>query len=123
MNPVKQKILNQLIYSEIFGYPLTKKEIAFAIGIEDIEIELSYLVEQNLVLQEEEYYTVFEGGRDVAQKAGLHMRKGRGRLSLVFDGIKNRKLPMPSFLTIFHKIFRAIDLFPTSKLLRYNGET
>jgi|TARA_R110000737_G_scaffold345097_1_gene373175 hypothetical protein len=68
VNPVKQKILNQLIYSEIFGYPLTKKEIAFAIGIEDIEIELSSLVEQNLVLQDEEYYTVFDLGSKIENR-------------------------------------------------------
>ena len=30
---------------------------------------------------------------------------------------------MPSLFSIVSKAFRAIDLFPTSKLLRYNGES
>ena len=30
---------------------------------------------------------------------------------------------MPSFLSTISKAFRAIDLFPTSRLLRYNGES
>jgi len=30
---------------------------------------------------------------------------------------------MPSFVTIGSKFLRSVDLFPTSKILRYNGET
>lgn len=68
MNLVEKNILDQLLYSEIFGYPLTEKEIAFAIGIEDIEAELAYLVEHNLVLREENFYTVFNKGTKVENR-------------------------------------------------------
>jgi hypothetical protein len=30
---------------------------------------------------------------------------------------------MPSFFKTSSKFFRKVDLFPTTKLLRYNGET
>jgi hypothetical protein len=68
VNSIKKKILDQLIYSEIFGYPLTEKEIAHAIGEKNVGQELMELSEQNLVLQKENFYTIFALDLKVEQR-------------------------------------------------------
>jgi hypothetical protein len=68
VNLVKKKILDQLVYSEIFCHPLTRNEIAYAIDEEDIDSELAKLVEQDIILQEENYYTIFEFGSKIIER-------------------------------------------------------
>lgn len=64
------RILKQLLYSEVFGHPLTSKELAFYIPCETDELlmTLNELTELKLIIHEGDYYYLFQHANKISKR-------------------------------------------------------
>lgn len=67
---ISQRILKQLLYSEVFDHPLNEQEIALYTSSSELDLKtaLDFLVKEQLILKSEDYYFLFESSTKIAKR-------------------------------------------------------
>lgn len=84
---LESKIIESLLYSEIFDHPLSKHELINWIKDDQLEKQLEYLIDQNLIFKKDNFYYLFhsdlkfknriEGNKNAAKMLPKALRVGR----------------------------------------------
>lgn len=79
---ISQRILKQLLYSEVFGHPLNEKELAHYISSSEIDLKtaLDFLVKEQLVLKSDDYYFLFDNSSKISKR-----KSGEQKANLLRD--------------------------------------
>lgn len=109
-NNISQRILKQLLYSEVFGHPLNSNELTQYLSCNELQVAeiLTDLVNKQLIIQEANFFYLFEGENKIKKRIAGQKKAEQYKAKAIKVGAFIQRFPYVEGVAISGSLSKGI---------------